>query len=99
MRIAWDDDKTFWGGTLQPEIDGCWRLLSDVPPQVGETVTITPITGAEGPHIEFRARVMGQTENILVAPFSDRRFQARVIPLDLDAESEAGLYRVLRPAA
>lgn len=99
MRIAWDDDQNYWPGDMFELTDGSWHLASEVPLEPGRLVTITPITPAAGPHIEFRARVLDQSENVMVAAFSDRRFHSRLETVDLDGETARGLRRCLRVAA
>lgn len=98
MRIAWDNSRSYWAGTLFQDRGGCWKMFSDFPTEVGETLTITPLTTAAGPHIEFRARVLTHSEDVLESTDSPRRFAAQIVALNLDAETEAGLHQAARAA-
>lgn len=91
MRIAWDDNRYFWSGLLFPDNDGCWRMKSDKPLRMGGTVTITPL-GGNTDQIQFRARVIAQREDVLVAPFDERRFESKLVALDLPAAQVEDLY-------
>lgn len=93
MRIAWDDDSNFWSGDLSPDGSGSWRMSSGVPISIGRTVTITPLTGERGPHVQFRAEVVGSGEDVLESPYSEGRFWTRLRAIKLDPEAERFLYR------
>ena len=91
LRIAWDDERHFWCGRIVREGARQWRLLSDVPLNLGSTVTITPLGDAPGKHLDFRARVVSQGEDVLVSPYSEGRFWTQLRTLDLDDATDDAL--------
>ena len=87
MRIAWDNEHAFWDARIVEKGEGYWLTFSEVPMPEGTVITVTPLTGAEGPHLEFEAKVIAQGENYLEEPFSEQRFWSKLEPIDADVDA------------